>query len=288
MNKKEDPSRLAKPRRYLILISTLFVGVLTFQTVLQFAQTTESGDGKGRTSKPGELQYKPKPELQTGDRKMDPDIRSTPIEINGKVEKMEDHLAHPLRVQRGRKQPKIDLTLTTDHPQAKGLQRPIASRAALGKSHLHLVLRITEAGATEVLSAVEIEGDALISDEPTGDFVYEVTEDGKTLAVQAIPDPFELRSFSGPEGTPQEGHYLSRAKTATITVKVPNAKLAAPSLNKFVIQLYKVKPGEPLEKINPAVLYRLKQEKRLELRVNITGSKLAPQILKLGRKLNIQ
>jgi Bacterial regulatory helix-turn-helix protein, lysR family len=105
------------------------------------------------------------------------------------------------------------------------------------------------------------------------------------LAVETLQDPFELRSFSGPPGSPTQGHRISRAKTATITLKVPATNLSSAGLDKLQLRLYSIKPGAPLAQVNTEVLQKLKLEGRLDRRVEFSGSDLARQILQKGRPL---
>lgn len=144
-------------------------------------------------------------------------------------------------------------------------------------SHLKLVLRVMDGGGAEVVSASEVQGDAAISDEPKSDFFYEVTDGKKSLAVEALPgDPFMAHGFGGPEGTP-EGHFFERQKSAEIVVNVPGRNLGS-ALEKLNVQLYRLKPGVPTNKINLATVADLKKKDRLRSLAQARGAILAPQI----------
>jgi hypothetical protein len=154
--------------------------------------------------------------------------------------------------------------LPTAQAAQGGSQQPLSNRAQpSSETHLHLVIQISDGGAAEVLSATELRGEAVIPDAPAGDFVYEVTANQTSLAVSAIADPFELRSFPRP-GT--QGHQVERAKTATISVKVPKMSLNAVVLDQLAVRLYKMRLDAPLERMNLSVFEQLKREYRLELR----------------------
>lgn len=284
MNTREG-SRLMKTSRYLVLTVIFIAGLLSFRTALQFAQPMDPANGKGRDSRPGELQYDRKPEPRAAGVPMSVDVQLAPNRINGRIEKMDAILARPTPTQPGRKQANVDKARAEYPSMGSGLQKHSIRSSRLAASHLHLVLRISEAGAAEVVSATEVPGEAVISDAAPGDFVYEIMEAGRSVAIHAFPDPFEIRSFSGPEGTDRQGHHITRAKTATIVVKVPNVKLASPNLNRINIQLYKIRPVVALEKMDATVLGKLKQENQIERRINIDLGKLAPQIRRLGRRL---
>jgi hypothetical protein len=148
-----------------------------------------------------------------------------------------------------------------------------------------VVLRVTEGGGSEVVSALEVPGPAPLTEEPAGDFLYEVSEDTKTVVAQALPDPFEVRSFSMPGSPP--GHHFSRAKEATIVVKVPQRTLDSP-LEKLSVKLLRVKPGEPVERINAETLGRLKQANRLQTIVTVPAAKLAPGIRQKALRVPVQ
>jgi hypothetical protein len=155
-------------------------------------------------------------------------------------------------------------------------------------SHLHVVLRLTEDGTAEVLTATELPGEAVVSDVPAGDFVYEVASDQQTLAVEAVPDPFELRSFPDPEATSFQGHHRARAKTATLIVKVPKASLASTDLDQLAMRFYKLKPDVQLEQINPAELRKLKESDQLEMQLAVPDHQLGPELRQKGRKVGLQ
>lgn len=205
---------------------------------------------------------------------------------------MEEHLARGSVPVEGKKQEPVNVALAMKPPQGKGQQQKRAEGPP-GKvevppeapqSHLRLVLRVTEGLTPEVVSATELDGPAVLSDAPTGDFLSEVVSQGRTIAVQALPDPFEIHSFGGPPGTPYEKHHFERVKTATILVDVPRTGLET-NLEGLALRFYKIKPGPNLERINPEVLQKLKEENRLDMRIEVPGSLLAPGVRLKGKKL---
>lgn len=274
-------TRRCRRTRHLLNAPMLVLacGLVSFQTP-SFGQATTPGAEKGRTSAPGELQRNPK-ELT-----MDPvgSRTAVPPEAN----EMEKELARPPGVRSLNIQPDVDPDQAANPPQGTGEQKrtTVAARAApSGEAHLHLVLRIGESGGVEVLSATEVPGPAVVSDVAIGNFVYEVTSDKGTLAVESMQDPFELRSFPGAPGTPRQGHHIERTTTATIVVKVPNVNLASATLDKIQVRVFSIRPSAPIEQINPDVLQRLEREGRLDLRINLTGEQLATQVREKGRAL---
>ena len=289
-----NKSILARAALYLMLAGLVAAGLLLIEREFVSAQTQGSGAKQGRSSRYGELQSDPKRQPTATGPQMEPipygaapsgaaKIQPPP---SGDIKTMEAELARSPQGVSGNKQPDFDAKVAERPGQGAGPQKG-KDRQTPSASHLHVVLRISDTGSIEVLSAVEVPGDAIMSDEPVGDFVYEVTVGEQTVAVQALPDPFEMRSFS-PEGTPQQGHNIERAKKATIVVKVPGMSATSARLNTVAVRLYKIKPGARIDKINPSVLQRLREDKKVEMRFNVTSAQLGPQIRAKVRKLSPQ
>lgn len=193
--------------------------------------------------------------------------------VAGKVLKMEDALKAAVQPA-GAEQPTFQATQALRASGGGGQKGRPAAAAAVG-SHLQLVLQVSEGGEAEVVSAAEVPGPAPLNDEPLGDYVYEVTEGDATLAVQALPDPFETRSFS-PPGT-NKGHHIGRVKSVTIVVQVPLPQADA-RLDRIGLNLIKLEPGSRVETIDRATLARLRQENRVRVLATVPTAKLVPQI----------
>lgn len=287
---------VGKAALYLMLLGLVAAGLLVVEREFVSAQTTGSGEKQGRTSRYGELQRDPKRQPKATGRRMEPipygaapsgepKIQPPPT---GDIKTMEAELARPPQAVSGNKQPDLNARVAERPGQGAGPQKAKDQQTPSAASHLHLVLQISDTGSVEVLSAVEVSGDAIMSDEPTGDFVYEVRVGEQTVAVQAFPDPFEMRSFPGSEATPQQGHNIERAKKATIIVKVPRMSATSALLNTVAVRLYKIRPGAQIDKINTSALQKLRQEKKIDMRFNVTSSQLGPQIRQKVRKLSPQ
>lgn len=190
-------------------------------------------------------------------------------------------LAQPPVAARGDLPPVEQLKSAAVSAVATQAEPRLARLPASGESYLAVVMRIRANGTSEVVSATEIPGPAPLSDEPKGDYLYEVRLGDRTLAVEALPDPFEAHSFGGPPGTPQALHHFERLDEATVVVKVPKARLESPLVN-LSIELFKLESGAPLEKVNPEVLRELKQDRRLRSLAVAPAQKLAPQIRAKG------
>lgn len=281
-------ARKIRPQRSPIARSALLLTVAALGLVVVQAQ--QSGGPKpggtqsqGTQTQTGPVAEQPKGVAMPGE----PGKPPAPIKdvlIGGKVVKMEDALKTPPPAKAG-EQPTLAAAKDLKASGGGGQKEPKAVRAPEGK-HLHVVLRVTEGGGSEVVSALEVPGPALLTEEPAGDFIYEVSEDTKTIVAQALPDPFEMRSFSFP-GSPQ-GHHFSRAKEVTIVVKVPQRTLDSP-LEKLSVKLLRVKPGgEPVGRINAETLGRLKQANRLQTIVTVPAAKLAPGIRQKALRVPVQ
>ncbi|MGH9713334.1 MAG: hypothetical protein ACRD5M_08550 [Candidatus Acidiferrales bacterium] len=274
------------PSRWLMLVLVAAVLVPVALGVL-FSQSLDR-KGEGRLSKPGEMQVGAKTvEAPSSAPKMEPERPLEAVPVMGKIEKMEERLARGPVVAEGLKQKPVEAGRAMEPFQGKGQQvrKEVAGVAAEStQSHLRLVLRVTEGGTSEVVSATEIPGPAVLSDLPTGNFLSEIVRGGQTVAVQAIPDPFEIHSFNGPPGTPEEKHHFERVKTATILVDLPDTGLAT-NLEGYSVRFYKLKPGPNLERVNPETFQKLKQENRLEMQFDLPGAQLAPDVRLKGKKL---
>jgi hypothetical protein len=149
--------------------------------------------------------------------------------------------------------------------------------------YLHLVVRVAQDGTAELVSATELAGSAVISRAATGDFVIEAADGGRTLSVEAVPDPFEGHGYGGPPGSPQ-GHFSERLESATLGVKVPGAGIDS-DLDDLRIHFWRVAPATELHEIDGQILDRLKQEGRLREVASLYGPDLAREIRRLGRRV---
>ena len=195
--------------------------------------------------------------------------------------RMEQLIKTPPPVRRGQLPPLSQVT--TAQPTLGGGQTHAVRPPRPAKSFLKIVLRVKSDGSSEVLSATEMAGEPPVSEEPLGDYVYEVADGDETLAAEALSDPFAAHSFGGPEDE-KEGHHEIRSTEATIVVTVPGRSLTSP-LDKLSVRLYKVKPGVVLERVNSATVRKLKADNRLDAVVTSPAAKLAPEIRRRGVRL---
>ncbi|MBN1210160.1 MAG: hypothetical protein JXB05_35235 [Myxococcaceae bacterium] len=273
-----------KIRRSLFQKAALPMALAMLGTPAAFAHTPDMPQGQGIHTE-GQPQPSPLSAPRAGtmpganSRPGTVALQAQPAPIGGKAQGMEDALKNPERVS-GELPPRRQVQA----PQARGgtQQGPVRQAPASG-SHLRLVLRVTADGASELVSATELPGEARLSDEPKGDLVYEVADGGQTLAVEALPELFEAHSFGGPEDE-LRGHAFHTQKEATIVVTVPERSLQS-SLDRLSVRLYRITSGPATEEINPATLDKLKGERRLQPLVETRDGTLGRQIRERGFKL---
>lgn len=91
----------------------------------------------------------------------------------------------------------------------------------LETSSVQLLLRVNRTGNITVLTATDVVGPVISQHRRVGDYAYEITDSGKTIAVAVVPgDPFKTRSSRGGAGS-----HSNRDDdgAATILVSVPQA-----------------------------------------------------------------
>ena len=242
--------------------------------------TRAGQDGQERVSKPDEVQPDPKKTAPSRAPAMNPERKPAPTLVNGKAVRMEDALKTPPRTLEGKRQPKLDLAKAEDPAKGKGPQEKKKTEAPPAGTHLQLLVRLTAGGGAEVVSAKEVPGPAPNTNGFAGQWLYAVFSGDKAVATQGIPDPFEMRSFAPPEGSPLEGqgHHIEQANTALIQVAVPAMRLTSPEIAKLSLQFYKIKAGPPIFHVDPELFQKLKQEERLELQNRVPAASLSRQI----------
>lgn len=244
--------------------------------------TKEPSKPQEHVSKPGEVQTGQK-KLRVASRAvMKAEQRPVATPINGKTLSMEEALRTSPKGVGGKLQPKVELAQSEKPRMGSGEQKPrMGDERKPAGSHLELVLKVSSEGGAEVVSAKEVPGASASSQSGPGQWVYAVFSGDKPIKAQGIPDPFEMRSFAPPPGSPLEGqgHHIEQAKTALVPVSVPNLTLKSPEISTLSVQLYKVKEGPPLLQVDPSILQKLQQERRLEMKIRIPAATLNRQIM---------
>lgn len=202
--------------------------------------------------------------------------------IGGKIVSMKTALGKRA-IRSGRRQRKLNVAAAKRPAKGRGQQRKkaVAVRQS-AKSHLKLTLRITSKGAVSVVNAVECPGAGIPSRYAYGRFVYEVSAGGKTVAVGTLNDMFEMHGLPGP-GHPAGA--VVQTDSATVRILVPNMSLGDKRLNSLAIRGYKLRAGIRLNAVNPAIVARLRQGKKMTAHFSAAARTLAPQIRGKARSL---
>ncbi|PTL75163.1 hypothetical protein [Vitiosangium sp. GDMCC 1.1324] len=211
----------------------------------------------------------PGSELPPG--KARPGVEASPgaLAAGGQAMSMEEALRQSPPVVR--REPSAPATLARG-----GTQQGARQDAASQGSHLVLVLRVTTDGSAELVSATELAGKVALSPEPKGDFLYEVSDGARTLAVEGLPDPFEAHSYGG-RADETSGHHFQAERETTVVVRVPGMSLRD-AVEKLDVKLYRLNPGEPSGHLTPERLTELKQGQQLRTLVHLRADALGPQI----------
>jgi hypothetical protein len=143
-------------------------------------------------------------------------------------------------------------------PKAFGEQEPVSKRAArAGESYLRLRVRV-ESGDISVVDARQVEGPLTQPSTVHGNYVAELLHNGEPVAVEAIPDLGERRSYFDPSRAPVEGgsHGSWEIPTAEFALRIPSDAISAKSLAKADIVLYQVKDSSQPLRTRPGASLR--------------------------------
>lgn len=236
------------------------------------AQTLGPADGQGRVSREGELQRGARARAEEGPRM--PDTRGA------RGATSQGPASAPAKGQPRGEQPAWRDTLA--YRTEPGSQRDEVKRARAERTHLVVVLRIDRRGNSRVESATELPGDVALSSEPRGDFLYEVRDGERTLAVEGLTDPFEAHSFGGPDDA-RSGHFHLAQDEATVVVKVPGRGLGS-ALDGLDVQLYQLTEGAPTPRLDVETVKELRDARRLKPLLSSSHQRLGEGIRAVGVK----
>lgn len=188
---------------------------------------------------------------------------------------------NPVNVQNsatiGRTKKKVRHRLTGS-PQ-RSISSPTASLqvAPRRESYIQMVIKVRKNGDSEVIKATEVQGTLMPQVEPVSNYIYEITDGGRTLSAEFLPeDPFVVRGFNDPNSN--QGELLREAETATIVVKMPKTDLLDSPQSRLSLRLYQIRPGTTVERLDALTLNRLKTQRFLTPQVSFTADKLGPAI----------
>ena len=136
-------------------------------------------------------------------------------------------------------------------------EHPEQQRAAVEpnkESYLRLRVRV-DGRKMSVVDLAHVEGPLAQSDTLAGNFVYEVSHDGKRLAAEHVPDLGVRRSYPRKDG-PSEGrvHHLEPMSAFEFNVRVSTNVLSQEALPQTEIALYQVKADTPPQPMTSELL----------------------------------
>ncbi|MFL5959963.1 MAG: hypothetical protein ACJ75G_06855 [Gaiellaceae bacterium] len=148
---------------------------------------------------------------------------------------------------------------TTSKEADFGDQRPGRNRAGGGSSagreqYVRLRVRVHR-GRLSIVDSHLVDGPlGQATGFPAGN-AYEVTVGDRLLHAGALPDLGVQRSFSNPEGPPeQRGHYISERSTYEFTARVPAEEVTPDTIGKIAVRLHRVKGEAGVDRIGDAPL----------------------------------
>ena len=113
--------------------------------------------------------------------------------------------------------------------------------SAQGEQYIRLRIKVQDGGLTVI--------DSHLVDGPLGQVAgfpgsnaYEVTLGDRLLHAGALPDLGIQRSFSNPEGPPeQRGHYITERSVYEFTARIPAAEVTRDTIGQIAVRLHRVK-----------------------------------------------
>jgi hypothetical protein len=168
---------------------------------------------------------------------------------------------------------------------AKGQERPKStpdhSERATGGSFLNLTIRLRDDGTSEILRATQVDGRLIERKLPATNYVYEIVKDGKPFAVGFLPEgSFAWRGFKPLDGGTEK---TGKAKSATITLNIPDTDLDSAKLGKIGLRIYEIHPGIELDTINLAVLKKLLADQKAAIQFELPSAAVAAQTKEVRR-----
>lgn len=150
-------------------------------------------------------------------------------------------------------------------------------------AYLNLVMEIKKNGSFKIIKVTQIPGQVILKDFPTSDFIYEVTDNGKTVAASFFPeDPFKVRGYGGPQNAQET---TAQGKSATVVINIPLTDASPAAISKIGLRILQLMPGTKMSKIDSSVLEDLRAQNKIILLYDLPANKLGPAISKKLVKL---
>lgn len=125
--------------------------------------------------------------------------------------------------------------------------------------------------ATRVLRTVDVKGPVVNEHRRRGNYIYEISESGKTLAVGVIAgDPFQARSYGG--FSPR--HDAAPSPTGTVQVTIPGVTKQGLLTRNVEIAIYQITSQIGAGGIDPARFTKLRAEKQVTRVAEVTADAL--------------
>lgn len=116
-----------------------------------------------------------------------------------------------------------------------------ARESAEGERYIRLRVRVHN-GELTVIDSHLVDGPLGQTTGFPGSNAYEVTLGDRLLHADALPDAGIQRSFSNPEGPPeQRGHYITERSVYEFTARVPAAEVTRDTIGQVAVRLHRVK-----------------------------------------------
>lgn len=113
--------------------------------------------------------------------------------------------------------------------------------SAQGEQYIRLRVRVRD-GELTVIDSHLVDGPLGQVTGFPGTNAYEVTLGDRLLHADALPDMGIQRSFSNPEGPPeQRGHYITERSAYEFTARVPAAEVTRDTIGQIAVRLHRVK-----------------------------------------------
>jgi hypothetical protein len=144
-------------------------------------------------------------------------------------------------------------------------------------SYLNLVIELRSDRSFKVIKAGQIAGQLILPDYPVSNFVYEVTNDHRTLVIGSFPDdPFTVRGLADRDKAKETS---AEGKSATVVINVPLSEVTRDAIDKLHVRIVKLLLDTGTE-VTSTVIKQLLEQKKALLLYDLPPSKLAPAIRK--------
>jgi len=162
------------------------------------------------------------------------------------------------------------LTIVEIHPPlvAFEMEQERNTQSHSDPTFLALIIRLEESRTPRIEKATEVTGKLIAPPGPSSKFIYEITRDGQPFAVGFLPeDPFVSRSFPDPKA--QQKEQVGQAKSATISLNIPDTDAAAAAAGRIGIRFYALRPGTDIRRIDSEVFKKLIADSKISLRFEL-------------------